>query len=202
MEKNIAYEIIIDWMDDRETYWIDFHGTYENGLNFTRGGQHGASLAWVKASEKRRKDRFEKELMPLFRDYARNNSTCEYISAKTPILGNISNTIRQGRYKVPFEYQHELFEVLKFKIDNRKIAWRTKEFTRFLQASKWWKEYCGEDLSNMIRSATIPTSIDDIGGMKVGELLKKYRDGIKAGCYDYILKNEMFVAELQNMNKL
>ena len=59
--------IISDWMDEMEIKYIDEYKTYENGLNYTRGG----SGTWFmrEAAEKRRIINFRDSYMPMFRDH-------------------------------------------------------------------------------------------------------------------------------------
>ncbi len=200
-EKDIAEEIIHSWMNEREVFWIDHYGTYENGLNYTRGGQCNASLAWVQSSEKKRRLRFKDVLMPLFREYAReHDGGCADIPQNDPRLGYVTSSIRYGDLKVPLEFHHELFDVLQFKMDNRLKAHSRQSFDLFAEGARWWREHRGHDLSTMPRNATIPDEIERIGGMKVGEDLHKYRCGIKGGGYKDILDDEECAKALQNLN--
>lgn len=198
IEEAIQRDVLAIWLDRVETEKIEEYGTFTStsGLNFTRGGQHGATCH---AAMKRRYLNFRDRYMPMFREYAQKFGSCSDIPQKHP-LGSLTGHIRSGEMKVPNDFLHELVETLKFSFDNRKVASALSNFQVFLAAAYWWKQNRGEDLSNMPRSATIPADIPEIGGQQVGNNLHKYRNGIKDGLYAGIYNHKGCATRLKELN--
>ena len=198
-EEDIQRCVLGGWLNEIEMQNIYEYKTFEDGLNFTRGGQWGdPSLSTAQAAKKRRHLNFRDRYMPMFREYSREFGSCADIPQTYPVLGKLTQSIRSGEMSVPFEFQDELFGPLGFRSDNRRVAGTASNFERFLRASFWWKEHRGDDLSSMPRKAVIPPDVADIGGERVGENLHKYREGMKTGNYKMLYEN--YASELKALN--
>ena len=200
-EEEIQRDVLGSWLNEIETQKIDEYRTFEDGLNFTRGGQWGdPSLSTAQAAKKRRYLNWRDRYMQMYREYAREFGSCADIPQTYPVLGNLTNHIRSGEMSVPFEFRDELFGPLGFRSDHRRVASTALNVERFLRASFWWKEHRGDDLSTMPRSAVIPPDVADIGGERVGENLHKYREGIKTGGYQMLHENVEYASKLKALN--
>ena len=192
--EKIAMSVVCDWMDTMEEKYIHEYKTYESGLNFTRGGQWGSAWAIAQAAEKRRYENFRDVYMPLFRAHG----NCKRILQTTPTIGWVASAIRQGQMKVPIEFQDELFNERQLRTANVRIDDAREHFDLFLATASWWRQNRGDDLGSMPRMAVIPDDVPNIGGVTVGEALHKYREGRKAGNYDWT-REEPYSTSLQEL---
>jgi len=123
------------WLDKFEIHLIEYHDTYLNGLNSTRGGQHGATVATLVATRRRMRIEFRDRYMPAFRAFFAHHghllvrrgvyadAAVWWDAALMPLaaLGTLVSDIRTGNTAVPDECRDELFDELGFEM-NHQIA--------------------------------------------------------------------------------
>ena len=178
-ESNEVEELIglHEWMNEREIHYITHYDTYDNGLNFTRGGQWGSSRAHIEAADKRRRERFEYVYMPFLRKHHREHGNINHLDQKGP-YGWLQNSIRSESMKVPSEFQSELFGDLGFDMRDGKVIQSESFWTKFIDAAEWWMREYHIPMGSVHRDDTLPENDDipeHIRGYPLGNNLHSFR---------------------------
>jgi hypothetical protein len=158
------------WMDEQETYYIRFFGTYTTGLNFTRGGQHGCNSAAMEARYKIRDEIWRERYMPVFRgsSYGRHGrlwATPPKYTESDVEIGRILREVRKGLRTIPPSCTSEM-KLLGFDKDKSNVE------------SKWENDYMplfrGSSYGRQGRLWEMPATYS-VSSVKLGSLLTRAR---------------------------